>query len=56
MKNIDGGALELMGKGLSIDNTQLGIVEATGRSLTIVTRFIPNGGTSVTDTRRLKPS
>ena len=41
---------------VTLDNTQLGIVEATGRSLTIVTRFIPNGGTSVTDTRRLKPS
>ena len=41
---------------ITLDNTQLSIVEATGRSLTIVTRFIPNGGTSVTDTRRLKPS
>ena len=40
---------------VTLDNTQLSIVESTGRSLTIVTRFIPNGGTSVTDTRRLKP-
>ena len=41
---------------VSLDNTELGIVEATRRSLTIVTRFIPNGGPTVTDTRRLKPS
>ncbi|MFM8519667.1 MAG: hypothetical protein ACKOB2_04575 [Solirubrobacterales bacterium] len=28
----------------------------TAGCLTIVTRFIPNGGPTVTDTRRLKPS
>jgi len=41
---------------VQLDNTELSAVTKAGRSLTVVTRFIPNGGTTVTDTRRLKPS
>ena len=41
---------------VSLDNSELAAVTAARRSLTVVTRFLPNGGPTVTDTRRLKPS
>lgn len=41
---------------VSLDNSELAAVTAARRSLTVVTRFLPNGGPTVTVTRRLKPS
>ena len=41
---------------VALDGTELSAVRKAGRALTVVTRFIPNGGITVTDRRRLKPS
>ena len=41
---------------VQLDNSDLSAATRAGRALTVVTRFIPNGGTTVTDRRRLKPS
>jgi len=41
---------------VQLDGTELSAVKKARKSLRVVTRFIPNGGTTVTDRRRLKPS
>jgi arylsulfatase A-like enzyme len=41
---------------LQLDSTKMRAVKASGRSISVTTEFLPNGGTVVADTRRLKPS
>jgi hypothetical protein len=41
---------------VQLDNRELSAVTKSRRSLVVTTRFLPNGGTPVTDSRRLKPS
>jgi arylsulfatase A-like enzyme len=41
---------------LQLDSTKLKAVKAAGKAITVTTEFLPNGGTVVTDSRRLKPS
>ena len=52
-RTVSGAGIEELTVGL--DSSDLSAVKRAGRSLTVTSRFLPNGGTTVTDTRRLKP-